>query len=138
MEPETTRRLAATTGFRTDSLEKVIHLGGIALQIEQHPLLGSALALKGGTALNLFSGQPLRLSVDLDFNSIRAQERVAAFLRNRWPDSPKYAPEGLEEEPASRPRLPGSRSGRMYPARDWNLVVPEHLQRNGRGEDDGS
>jgi predicted nucleotidyltransferase component of viral defense system len=70
MEPETTRRLAAATGFRADSLEKVIHLGGIAIQIEQHPLLGSALALKGGTALNLFSGKPLRLSVDLDFNSV--------------------------------------------------------------------
>jgi len=32
--------------------------------------------------------------------------------------------------------VPGQRGGVL--ARDWNLVVPEHLQRNERGEDDGS
>ena len=43
----------------------------------QHPLLGTALALKGGTALNLAFGQPTRLSVDLDFNYIAKSDRQA-------------------------------------------------------------
>lgn len=80
MEPETIRSLAIGAGFRADSLEKVVHLGRIAAQVEQHPLLGSALALKGGTALNLFSGQPGRLSVDLDFNYIGAEDREAMLV----------------------------------------------------------
>jgi len=32
--------------------------------------------------------------------------------------------------------VPGQRGGVL--ARDWNLVVPEHLYRNGPGEDNGS
>jgi predicted transcriptional regulator of viral defense system len=47
----------------------------------------------------------------------------------------------LRDFKKNRPRtrvylVPGQRGGVL--ARDWNLVVPEHLQRNGRGEDDGS
>lgn len=62
-------RLAGTTGFRSDTLEKVLRLGRVLDQIGHHPFLGERLALKGGTALNLFFGaQAPRLSVDLDFN----------------------------------------------------------------------
>lgn len=41
----------------------------------RNPLLRDALPLKGGTALNLCFGPPLRLSVDLDFNYVRAKGR---------------------------------------------------------------
>jgi predicted nucleotidyltransferase component of viral defense system len=56
-------------------LEKVIQLGKFADEISKHPFLGQALALKGGTALNLCSGMPKRLSVDLDYNYIAHAER---------------------------------------------------------------
>jgi len=59
-------RCAAETGFRIPALEKVVRLGEVVGAVAQHPLLGAALALKGGTALNLAFGQPTRLSVDLD------------------------------------------------------------------------
>ena len=62
--------LAAETGFQPQALEKVIRLGEVAADIARHPLLSRALALKGGTALNLLRGAPGRLSVDLDFNYI--------------------------------------------------------------------
>jgi hypothetical protein len=47
----------------------------------------------------------------------------------------------LREFKKNRPRtrvylVPGQRGGIL--ARDWNLVVPEHLQRRGSGEDSGS
>jgi len=69
-------RLAGATGFRSDTLEKVLRLGRLLDQIGRHPFLGERLALKGGTALNLFFGaRAPRLSVDLDFNYVRPVER---------------------------------------------------------------
>ncbi len=45
--------------------------------MSHHPLLGSALRLKGGTALNLCWGSPTRLSVDLDYNYVGELDREA-------------------------------------------------------------
>ena len=64
------QRSAAETGFRPAILEKVVRLGELAGDMGRHPFLGTVLALKGGTALNLCFGTPSRLSVDLDFNYI--------------------------------------------------------------------
>ncbi len=68
-------RLAAETGFQPDTLEKVLRLGRFLDQVTRHPYLGDRLALKGGTALNLFFGRVSRLSVDLDFNYVGAVDR---------------------------------------------------------------
>jgi len=68
--------LATETGFRPETLEKVIRLGEFAADVGRHPLLSRVLALKGGTALNLMFGPPARLSVDLDFNYIGQQARA--------------------------------------------------------------
>src|SRR3989442_4914000 len=67
--------LAATTGFRVETLEKAIRLGDIVADVGRHPLLSPALALKGGSALNLCFGEPRRLSVDLDFNYVASVDR---------------------------------------------------------------
>lgn len=63
-------QFASETGFRPDTLEKVLRLGALLKDINRHPFLSKALVLKGGTALNLFFGAPKRLSVDLDFNYV--------------------------------------------------------------------
>ena len=68
---------AGATGFRADVLEKVAHLLGLLKAIRSHPLLGGKLALKGGTALNLFVFNVPRLSVDIDLNYVGAQSREA-------------------------------------------------------------
>lgn len=67
--------LATETGFRPETLEKVIRLGELTADIARHPLLSGVLALKGGTALNLIFGSPARLSVDLDFNYVGQENR---------------------------------------------------------------
>jgi predicted nucleotidyltransferase component of viral defense system len=67
--------VARETGYRADTLEKVTRLGELAAEAGRHPLLGAVLVLKGGTAINLCFGSPPRLSVDLDFNYIGADER---------------------------------------------------------------
>src|SRR2546425_1001837 len=68
-------RCAAETGFQVIPIEKVVRLGELAADVARHPFLGGALALKGGTALNLCFGPPHRLSVDLDYNYIAHLER---------------------------------------------------------------
>jgi hypothetical protein len=56
-------RCASESGFRVAALEKVGRLGELAGDIMRHPFLGKALALKGGSAINLCFGPPKRLSV---------------------------------------------------------------------------
>jgi hypothetical protein len=60
------------TGFRPEVLEKVIHLLTLLTGFNQHPLLRERVALKGGTALNLFILDLPRLSVDIDLNYVGA------------------------------------------------------------------
>ena len=75
-------RLAADSGFRPETLEKVLRLERLLNLMNRHPFLGPRLILKGGTALNLFYGRVPRLSVDLDLNYVGALE-VDAMLRER-------------------------------------------------------
>lgn len=66
---------AEATGFRPDVLEKVAHLLGLLEALGSHPFLKGKLALKGGTALNLFIFDVPRLSVDIDLNYVGAEDR---------------------------------------------------------------
>jgi predicted nucleotidyltransferase component of viral defense system len=66
---------AELTGFRAEILEKVIHLLNLLETLNSHPFLKDRLALKGGTALNLFVFPLPRLSVDIDLNYIGTVDR---------------------------------------------------------------
>ena len=66
---------AQATGFRPDVLEKVAHLLGLLDAMRSHPFLRNRLALKGGTALNLFVFDVPRLSVDIDLDYVGAESR---------------------------------------------------------------
>lgn len=66
---------AEATGFRAEVLEKVIHLLHLLGTMQTHPFLRGKLALKGGTALNLFLFDLPRLSVDIDLNYVGAVPR---------------------------------------------------------------
>ncbi len=61
---------AEATGFRTEMLEKAILLLHLLEVLFHHPFLKDRLALKGGTALNLFLFELPRLSLDLDLNYV--------------------------------------------------------------------
>lgn len=68
-------REAAATGFRAEALEKVIRLIELLETVRSHPFLKGRIALKGGTALNLFVFDVPRLSVDIDLNYIGSLDR---------------------------------------------------------------
>lgn len=75
LAPERLARVAAETGFHAESLERVARLIDLLRDLHAHPYLRPRLALKGGTALNLFLFGLPRLSVDIDLNYIGAGER---------------------------------------------------------------
>ena len=77
ISPEMLTAQAEATGFRPDVLEKVAHLLGLLDALQSHPFLKGKLALKGGTALNLFIFNVPRLSVDIDLNYVGAEGREA-------------------------------------------------------------
>ncbi len=62
--------VAESTGFKADVIEKVLHLLNLLNTLNSHPFLKGKLALKGGSALNLFVFNIPRLSVDIDLNYI--------------------------------------------------------------------
>jgi predicted nucleotidyltransferase component of viral defense system len=68
---------AEATGFRTNILEKVGLLIHLLEALRNHPFLKGRLALKGGTALNLFIFDVPRLSIDIDLNYVGASDREA-------------------------------------------------------------
>jgi predicted nucleotidyltransferase component of viral defense system len=74
---ETLQRLAAETGHQPGTLEKVMRLLDLLQDIAEDDLLASRLALKGGTALNVFHLDLARLSVDIDVNYVGALDRQA-------------------------------------------------------------
>ena len=72
---EEIRRHAASVGFRPDSLEKVFRLLSLLEALRSNAFLRPRIALKGGTALNLFLFDMPRLSVDIDLNYIGSVDR---------------------------------------------------------------
>ena len=74
---EMLQREAEKTGFRPEVLEKVLQLLNLLQALRDHPFLRDRIALKGGTALNLFVFKMPRLSVDIDLNYIGTADRTA-------------------------------------------------------------
>ena len=68
---------SASLSFRPEILEKVARLLSLLEAIRKHPNLKERVALKGGTALNLFLFDVPRLSVDIDLNYIGSADRGA-------------------------------------------------------------
>jgi Nucleotidyl transferase AbiEii toxin, Type IV TA system len=60
---------------RPAPLSESCNWGELAADIARHPRLSEALALKGGTPLNLGFGPPRRLSIDLDYNYVAQLDR---------------------------------------------------------------
>ena len=74
---ETLQRIASETGLPAATLEKVLRLLDVLQAIAEDRDLKTRVALKGGTALNLFHLRLDRLSVDIDLNYVGAVDRAA-------------------------------------------------------------
>ena len=70
-------RQAKELGFVRDTFEKVCRLADVLSFMESDALLSDALALKGGTAINLTIFDLPRLSVDIDMDYSKDVPREA-------------------------------------------------------------
>ncbi|MBB70825.1 MAG: hypothetical protein CMF50_00300 [Legionellales bacterium] len=71
------------SGYRQEIIEKVAWLIEVLNAIADDSYLSSRLALKGGTALNLFYFDLPRLSVDADFNYVGSVDRSVMLEERR-------------------------------------------------------
>lgn len=108
-------RHAAQTGFRSESLEKVLRLLRTLGALQSHPFLRGRLALKGGTALNLFLSDVPRLSVDIDLNYVGASGRDSMLA-----DRPKI--EQAIQAVSSREGLAVKRAPSDHAGGKWRLA----------------
>lgn len=112
---ETLQRLASETGHQPGTLEKVLRLLDLLQEIAADDVLGSRLALKGGTALNVFYLPLDRLSVDIDVNYIGAVDRDAMLAER--PALEDAANRLLAAQGYQVRRQPGEHAGGKWIAR---------------------
>lgn len=74
--------LSTRSSFSADTVEKVERLLEVLEALGEDPILGPALVLHGGTALNVFAEDLPRLSVDIDLMFVGSVE-VAAMRQQR-------------------------------------------------------
>jgi len=103
-------RIAGETGFQAEPLEKVLHLLDLLESLRSHPYLIDRLALKGGTAVNLFMLDAPRLSAVLP---LEARKIEFVSLVN---DRGEIAPSLLTDDPDLRDRI------RSHPALLWKTL----------------
>jgi predicted nucleotidyltransferase component of viral defense system len=119
---EQIQRAAGEMGFAADTLEKVWMLLGTLKLVYAHPFLGPRVALKGGTALNLFVLDLPRLSVDIDLNYIGAIDRTTMME-----ERPKI--DMALEQVIGRAGLTVKRSASEHAGGKWRLSYTSALGR---------
>jgi predicted nucleotidyltransferase component of viral defense system len=117
------------TGFRSEVLEKVVHLLNLLEGFSRHPFLKERLALKGGTALNLFLFDVPRLSVDIDLNYVGAADRETMMAER--PDVERAVQAVCSREGMSVSRVPTDHAGGK-----WRLRYDSGLGEGGNLEVD--
>jgi predicted nucleotidyltransferase component of viral defense system len=96
--------IARATRFDPSNLEKVIRLRQLLIEFQKHPFLQGRLVLKGGTAVNLFYLQLVRLSVDIDLNYIGQLDREEMLRERDCGQNPPSPCPALESR--KRPPIP--------------------------------
>ena len=104
-----------STGFGGEPLEKVFRLMALLDALNSHPFLKTRVALKGGTALNLFHFDVPRLSMDIDLNYIGAADRETTLT-----DRPKL--EQAVQAVCSREGLAVRRVPSEHAGGKWRLT----------------
>ncbi len=113
-------KVAAESGFRPDSVEKVLHLCAILGRLDRHPTTREAWLLKGGTALNLLHLDVPRMSVDIDLNYVGAIDREAMLTAR--PDFEAALVAVCEREGCTVKRAPSEHAGGKFRLRFVSVI----------------
>lgn len=109
---EEVESVAVASGFRADSVEKVMRLCRILGRLGDHPTTRGQWLLKGGTALNLLHLDVPRMSVDIDLNYVGAAEREAMLAARPGFEAALVAV--CEREGCTVKRAPGEHAGGKF------------------------
>ncbi len=120
---------AASTRFPLETLDKVIRLINLLNAFQSHPFLKDRMALKGGTALNLFVFDLPRLSVDIDLNYVGSADREVMLAEKEKVEQAITAICGREAYTLRR--VPQAHAGGK-----WRLGYTNALDRNANLEID--
>jgi predicted nucleotidyltransferase component of viral defense system len=123
------QRASAEAGFPIESYEKAHMLVRVLDGVRGHPFLGPRMALKGGTALNLFIFDLPRLSIDIDLNYVGAADREAMLAER--PRVERALQQVAERAGLSVRRVPAEHAGGK-----WRLTYATALGRPGSLEVD--
>lgn len=115
-------RDAQATDYRPEVLEKVFQLMGLLEGFNGHPYLKDRLALKGGTALNLFLFDLPRLSVDIDLNYIGATD--ADTMKAERPKVEQAIKAVCSREGMTVDRVPTDHAGGKWRLRYSGAMTP--------------
>lgn len=121
--------IAQSTGFRTEMIEKVLHLLNLLDKLNRHPMLKNKWVLKGGTALNLFLFDLPRLSVDIDLNYVGALDRETMMAER--PKVEEAAQAVFSREGFTTKRVPTEHAGGK-----WRLNYQSYTGQSGNLEVD--
>lgn len=124
---EDLQREAAATGFLAETLEKALRLLSLLNALRSHPFLRTRMALKGGTAMNLFVFDVPRLSVDVDLNYVGALDREVMLAERPKIEQAVQAVCGREDLAVKR--VPGEHAGGK-----WRLTYAAASGRSGNLE----
>jgi predicted nucleotidyltransferase component of viral defense system len=124
---EQLQRAAADSGFQIESYEKAHVLVRLLEAVRTHPFLGSRMALKGGTALNLFVLGLPRLSVDIDLNYVGSSDRATMLAERPRVDQ-------ALQQVAGRMGLTVKRAPTEHAGGKWRLTYATALGRQGSVE----
>ena len=115
-------RISKDAGFRPEHVEKVLWLLDLLDGLMRHPFLADKLALKGGTALNLFHYPLPRLSVDVDLNYIGSADRET--MLGEKPGIEKAIEGVCQRLGVSVRRRPAEHSGGKWSLRYPSVLTP--------------
>jgi predicted nucleotidyltransferase component of viral defense system len=124
LTPRQLQEAAGAQGFQIESFEKVHSLVRLLNGIRSHPYLSTRMALKGGTALNLFVFDLPRLSVDIDLNYVGAIDRETLLAE-------RPLVEKALEQVAGRLNITVKRAPEDHAGGKWRLSYTTGLGRPG-------
>ncbi len=120
-------QVAAETAFRSDVVEKVLHLHAILDLLDRHESTRGTWLLKGGTAINLLHLDVPRLSVDIDINFVGSQD--VDDMRRVRPDFERALTSCFEREGCTVRRAPSEHAGGKFRLRYQSaLGGPQNLE----------
>ena len=132
-------RMAKELGFVRDTLEKVCRLADVLKFFESDNLLSEAIALKGGTAINLTIFNLPRLSVDIDLDYCRSIDRED-MLADREIITDRISKYMHPQSQAAHPSRAAAcdRQRAPFPIATWHAQRPRRRDRSQSGAESKS